>query len=282
MRRRTKIHPEAALFLLALRLENDLCPLVTYREELLKEMGLSVSVSTIDRFFKTRFEFAGNLRKPNLVPLDKWKPANIEAYHRFMAIVAPLNHWKFHFLDEKHVVNKDCQGNRVRADPLTGAVRCIKVSGNFREAYNMIAIISANPNKARPIDYILGKENGTAAVFTSYIEHLIAHGWFEHGDILMMDNALIHTGAKAEIVADLLWSVEFNGQPLNVLVVPLPTRSPKLNPIELVFHILARWLRSHWYQSDDPRQTTVPIQVKKIFDNLSLDTVLKCIGHCGY
>ena len=237
MRRRTKIHPEASLFLLALRYENDLRPLITYREELLKEMGLNVSVSTIDCFFKTRFDFAGNLRKPNLVPLDKWKPANIEAYHRFMTIIAPLNHWKFHFLDEKHIVNKDCQGNRVRADPLTGAVRCIKVSGNFREAYNMIAIISANPVKPQPINYILGKENGTAAVFTAYIKQLIAYRWFEHGDILIMDNASIHTGAEASIVADLLWTVKLDVRPLHVLVVPLPTRSPELNPIELVFHI---------------------------------------------
>ena len=111
MRRRTKIYPEASLFLLALRYENDLCPLVDYREELQRGLGLSVSVSTIDRFFKTRFDFAGNLRKPNLVPLNKWKPANIAAYHRFITIIAPLNHWMFHFLDGKHIVNKDCQGN---------------------------------------------------------------------------------------------------------------------------------------------------------------------------
>ena len=99
----------------------------------------------------------------------------------------------------------------------------------------MIAIVSANPAKPQSMDYILGKENGTAAVFTAYVEHLIAHWWLEHGNILVMDNASIHTGAEAHIVADLLWTIELDGRLLNVLVVPLPTQSPKLNPIELIF-----------------------------------------------
>ena len=239
----TKINAEAALYLLALRYENNLRPLYSYQRELHDALGLYVSVSTIDRFFKTRFDFAGKLRKPNLVPLNKWKPKNIQAYHKFMETIAQLpNHFKYHFLDEKHIVNKDCIGNRVRADPLTGAVRCIHVTGNFRHAYNMISIISANPGKLSPIDYVLGEDNGMAASFTAYIEHLIGKQWFERGDVLIMDNAAIHTGAEASIVVDLLWTVELDDEPLNVLVVPLPTRAPELNPIELVFHILARRL----------------------------------------
>jgi transposase len=75
-----------------------------------------------------------------------------------------------------------------------------------------------------------------AASFTAYVEHLVVIGWFQCGDVLIMDNAVIHTGGEATIVADFLWnSCEF-------LVVPLPTRAPELNPIELVFHILVRRL----------------------------------------
>ncbi len=147
---------------------------------------------------------------------------------------------KFHFLDEKHLVNKDVLANKTRADPLTGYMDAILVSGDFREAYNLLAIISGNPSKPSPIHYVIGKENGNSTSFAAYIMQLISNRWFEHGDVLVLDNAAIHSGGDAGNVEDYLWDTVVDGRPLNVLVIFLPTRSPELNPIELVFHILAR------------------------------------------
>ena len=48
-------------------------------------------------------------------------------------------------------------------------------------------------------------------------------------------NARIHTGGDATVVKDLLWDTVVEGRPLNAYVLLLPTRSPELNPIELVF-----------------------------------------------
>ena len=48
--------------------------------------------------------------------------------------------------------------------------------------------------------------------------------WFEHNDVVIMDNAAIHSGAEAKIVTDILWShIMPDGELLRVLVVPLPT-----------------------------------------------------------
>jgi transposase len=82
--------------------------------------------------------------------------------------------------------------------------------------------------------YIISEDNETAASVKTYIQHLLVIGWFERGDVIIMDNAAIHTGAEATIVADLLW------REIQVLVVPLPTSAPELNPIKLVFRILAQ------------------------------------------
>ena len=68
---------------------------------------------------------------------------------------------------------------------------------------------------------------------------------FEPGDVLIMDNAAIHSGSEARILEDVLWSTQVNGRAINILVVYLPTCLPELNPIELVFHILAHRLRSY-------------------------------------
>ena len=272
----TKLGPEESIFLLALRAEDDTQLLVDYKQKLFQATGVAVSCATIDRFFKNRFEHSGSLRKAPLVPLDKWRPANLRAYHSFMATIAKLPvHNKYHFIDEKHVVNKDVYGNRVRADPLTGRVRCIFVNGNFRQAFNLISIIRLSGDEP-PMHYSIGEENGTAASFTAYIELLISINWFKPGDVLIMDNAAIHTGREASIVADILW--EF----AQVVVVPLPTRSPELNPIELIFHILARWLRAYRYRATDLRQMTIPQQVAKIVETITTETVWKCAGHCGY
>jgi hypothetical protein len=272
----TKIGPEESIYLLALRAEDDRQLLVHYQAKLVRATGVLVGTSTIDAFFKSRFEFKGGLRKAPLVPLDKWKEANILAFHQFLFRLAHLpNHMKYHWIDEKHVVNKDAYDDRVRADPLTGRVRCIFVSGNFRQAYNLIGIIRAS-GAAPAMHYSIGEDNGTAASFLAYIQHLLTIDWFQAGDVLIMDNAAIHTGAEATIVADLLWREK------SVLVVPLPTRSPELNPIELVFHILARRLRSYRYQQASVGNMSIPQQVARVVDDISPELVLKCAGKCGY
>jgi hypothetical protein len=59
-----------------------------------------------------------------------------------------------------------------------------------------------------------------------------------------MDNAAIHSQGNATVIEDMLWETIVDGCPLHILVIALPTRSPELNPIKLVFHILAFWIHS--------------------------------------
>jgi hypothetical protein len=133
----------------------------------------------------------------------------------------------------------------------------ILVSGDFHEAYNLLAIISLNPTKPSPIHYVIGEENGNPPSFTAYIMELISSRWFEHGNALILDNAAIHLGGEAGNVKDYLWDTVVDGRPLNVLVIFLPTQSPELNPIELVFHILARHIRSFRYRMAGPCSNAV-------------------------
>jgi transposase len=192
------------------------------------------------------------------------------------------DHSPWNFLDEKHVVNKDTLPNRVRVCPLTGQVPAIPVSGDFREAYNLFAIISTNPHKPYPVDYMIGRENGNAASFVAFIEYLIWTRFFAHDEILVMDNAAVHTGAEAAMVKDLLWDIIVNGEPLHVLVVYLPARAPELNPIELVFHILAHRIRSFRYRMAGPCDAAVVRQTARVLNEIILETIIKCSIHCGY
>jgi hypothetical protein len=70
----------------------------------------------------------------------------------------------------------------------------IAVSGDFRETYNLIACISGNPLKERPLVYTICKNNGTAVAFISFCEMIVVSGWLCHDEIIAMVNAAIHTG----------------------------------------------------------------------------------------
>jgi hypothetical protein len=114
-----------------------------------------------------------------IIPLDKFRPENVLKFAHYRLKVSLFqDHSRWNFLDEKHLVNKDTLPNRVRACPLTGRVPAIPVSGDFREAYNLFAIISTNPDKPYPIDYMIGRENGNAASFIAFIEYLIGTHFF--------------------------------------------------------------------------------------------------------
>jgi hypothetical protein len=91
---------------------------------------------------------------------------------------------------------------KVRADPLDGKLPCIHVSGNFREAYNIMAIVSSYPDK----DYMIAEENGTS-------EALIAKRFSGHNKFIVMDNAAIHSQGNATVVEDMLWETIVDGRP---------------------------------------------------------------------
>ena len=112
---------EESVFLLSLQVEDRHRSNLDYIKNLFQEHGKIVSSSMISKFFNKRFGKSGRFRKPNLIPLDKWKPANLARFARFNQIIAGFpDHRKFHFLDEKHICNKDVVPNRVRDDPLSG------------------------------------------------------------------------------------------------------------------------------------------------------------------
>jgi hypothetical protein len=274
---------EEEVFLLALRTEKPNRPNLDYIRQLERRYGTKVSSPFITKWFQKRFNHPGNFRKPNLVPLDKFKTENLLRYIDFCDIIDKFPDKSiFNFLDEKHIVNKDAMASKIRADPTTGFMDFIPVSGDFRDAFNLFAVVSANPEKRHPIEWIIGRENGDSHCFVAFIKHLITSGWFRHDEVLVMDNAAIHTGGDADIVEDLLWDTVIEGRALNVLTVFLPTRSPELNPIELVFHILARRIQSFKYQAAGPRADLVLHQANRVLYDMDYALILRCFVHCGY
>jgi hypothetical protein len=73
------------MFLLALRTVDPARPLYSYVQELDTNFGKSVSYQyVLANWFRKRWDFDGNLKKANLVPLDKWKLENKVRYYEFV------------------------------------------------------------------------------------------------------------------------------------------------------------------------------------------------------
>ena len=244
-----KLKVEHQMFILSLHAVLPNRPNESYVDELYADYKVIVCSSTITNFFRSKmFKYKGTFGVPNNVPLDKFKQENILKFYQFQEVIQRINNkCVLNFLDEKHIINSDCIPKKVRRNPVFGYMPAIMVSGDFREAFNIFACITANPNKQNPIAYNIQKDNGSAVSFVAFIKQMIYSGWLGHNEVLVMDNAAIHSGGEAEIVKGLLWETMVNGAPLRILVVYLPTRSPELNPIELIFHILSRRVCSYHY-----------------------------------
>ena len=280
---KTYLPVEEEVFLLALRSEDPSRTNLEYIHQLAATYGRVVSSSFISNWFKNRFEFPGNFKKPNVVPLDKWRPINVSRYLEYKCFMdaLPLHHlWCF--LDEKHIVNKDALRAKTRKDPLTGKMDHIPVSGDFRETFNLMAIVSLNPTKSKSIEYHIDKNTNDAFSFVVFIEYLIETKYLKHNEVLVMDNAAIHVGGVAKNIQEILWNSVVEGSPLHILVIFLPTRSPELNPIELIFHILAKRIKSYRYKTTTTDGRAIIQKTQKVLNEIEYDVIMKCYIHCGY
>ena len=99
-------------------------------------------------------------------------------------------------------------------------------------------LITLDP--ANPV-FITGVENrgNTQYDFLDFIKLAIANGYLVRGDYLILDNATVHLGN--DIYGELLTVLKNAG----VQIRYLPTYSPELNPAELVFANVKRWIREY-------------------------------------
>ena len=192
------------------------------------------------------------------------------------------DHTRFNFLNEKHIVNHNGVELMGRADPLTGMIEGVQVDSNFRDTMTIMACVSVNYRKAHHVAYTIGRQNNSAISYIHFVELMVSSGFLQHGEVLVLDNCNIHHAAELSTMETFLWNHEVDGRPLRIVCLFLPTRTPELNPIELIFHILVRRMKSFHYWKTGPLDKALKDRIKRIFDDLSLETIKSCAKHCGY
>ena len=108
-----------------------------------------------------------------------------------------------------------------------------------------MGMMTVDVTKTPAFLFTMGEENHDSACFLAFIIEAVSCGWLRRGDFLIINNAILHSGGSCDILNDFLWNAPgLDGQPLNIVVVPFPTRSPELNPIELNWGQLTKYLNT--------------------------------------
>jgi hypothetical protein len=181
------------------------------------------------------------------------------------------------FGDEKHLKGSELYNRNGRADPLTGKVEDTIVGSDFRNTYTIIGFCGFD-RRTNAVDFYINDGTNDSADFVSAVYASLKKGFLCSGDVLVLDNASIHCYQEAAGLEEFLWYEH------HIILLSLPTRSPELNPIELVWNILVQRLCTYeiYYGLD---KTEGHVCVRATYDilvNVTHLEVAKCYRHCEY
>jgi hypothetical protein len=102
-----------------------------------------------------------------------------------------------------------------------------------RERHNIIAMTSCAPGRHRlPLEYLVFEGSLDGHFFSEIVVRWIAFGCFAPGDVLVMNNSSVHL--SGDVLEPLGHVLAEHG----VQLVRLPSYSPNLNPIKLIWNTI--------------------------------------------
>lgn len=201
---------------------------------LMELYGLHVSKSWVQRCL-ARWRWTA--KKPSLFAINKYTQSNMIYYGIYVTSVIDIAHRHLKFLDETHFDArrlKRTSGFSKHGTRIYGRKKSIRgdnaltmtIITNLHTANGFVV---STPHR--------GKNNAWA--FASFVIDCLLDGSLVRGDYLICDNAKTH---KADDMLDVLEPILAEH---GVTLRFLPTYSPELNPCELVFSQIKRWIRNN-------------------------------------
>lgn len=200
-------------------------------------IGTLVRKSVLSCFFKIAFPFRAGLYQPNLIHFDEFCPDNHERAMEDFHIVFKINPYQL-------------KGQRWKESEREGGVQLesTKESIDWGDptsadklwlyqhllAYRFCEI----DQRSSPVFCNVHEVVYDTTEFSVSIELACALGFIHHQDVLILDDASIHSQGNNAVLDD--WLREHYG----VLVLFLPPWSPELNPIELMWNTMVKCLKN--------------------------------------
>ena len=138
---------------------------------------------------------------------------------------------------------------------------------HFNETYSVSCLIGLHPSKNI---FLTGREESNDQVdFMKFLISAIDRGFLQSGDILVCDNARIHEAEQT------FGSLQILLDAAQIQLIYLPAYSPELNPIELVFGKVKRFLREY-------RDRDLPLwmDIGRAFSTVTFDNISNFYCKC--
>ena len=153
----------------------------SYAGELELLAGAIVSVSTTSQLFW------------HVALVNKFRPKNLERAVEYLTYIATVNPWSIKYGDEKHLTGRDVYNRNNRRNPFTGLTPPLVAPPDFRNTYSLTGFCGVD-RRSTPVFYTIHDGTNDALEFQNAIMMAIEAEWFHYGDILVLDNAAIHSG----------------------------------------------------------------------------------------
>jgi hypothetical protein len=226
--------------------------------------GTIVDRSTVSRWFLHAFPISGGLLRVNQVPIDKFKPNNIERAIEYLTILTYISPELIIYGDEKLLKGQELFNRKTRRNVLTGFVPPCFVNSDFRNTYALTGFCSIDRRKPA-VCYDIHDGVNDSIEFEATLFDAIGKGYIRRGNVLVLDRAQIHLGKCNVDLQEYMWGRQ------GILLLFLPARTPEWNPIELVWNTLVQRLKR------------IPLSVLRGIDKdavaLAASHLLSCMTH---
>ena len=142
------------------------------------------------------------------------------------------------FGDEKLLKGQEVYARRTRRNVFTGEVPAIITPPDFRNTYIITAFIGID-ERSSLIHFRINKAQNNADQFALDLEMAVISGFLLSGDVLVLDNAVYHTGGGNTVLESWMW------EEYGFFILFLPARMPEWNPTELAWRALVQGLKKN-------------------------------------
>lgn len=118
-----------------------------------------------------------------------------------------------------------------------GVIPAIETPSDFRNTYSVYGMCGIDED-IDPLYWRIHDGNNDAEEFSYDVEVACIIGYLRQGDVLVLDNAAIHSGKDNKYLEDYIW------ERFGVWILFLPTRSPEWNPQELVWRVMVQGMQT--------------------------------------
>jgi len=200
------------------------------------------------------------------IQVQKYLPQNMERYGQFVTWFCQADWRKVKFLDEVHFSSKN-----VAKSTAVGPVnqRVIRLNWAPIDTRMSVTAITTPERENKPIEIWAREDSNNAQNFVEFVLYCLEEHILENGDVLVCDNSSVHGGDNTLAHLDTILQV------FGVTMYFLPTYSPELNPIEMVFGFVKTYLRGNTHDDD------VFIAIMDAFAHVEKSHITSFYEHCA-